>query len=149
MNTPRKKITSLWTIARPGNEPGSSGPQASMLTTMPCHFHFQKRTFEYRTSPVFYIPSHQNCLCLSGLYNVVDSTPANSNTHDKDKTNVDFDNDDFNYAIVIDAGSSGSRAYLYFWPEHSGNPKSLLKIDPICDKTGEPLVKAVTPGLSR
>ena len=62
---------------------------------------------------------------------------------------VSNDDDAFNYAIVIDAGSSGSRAYLYFWPEHSGNPKSLLKIDPLVDKNGEPLVKAVSPGLSR
>jgi hypothetical protein len=83
------------------------------------------------------------------LYNVIESTPVNKNSEQSHNTNVDFDNSDFNYAIVIDAGSSGSRAYLYFWPEHSGNPKSLLKIDPICDKKGEPLVKAITPELSR
>ena len=31
MNTPRKKITSLWTLARRGIEPGSSGPQAVVV----------------------------------------------------------------------------------------------------------------------
>ena len=68
------------------------------------------------------------------------------------------------YAIVIDAGSSGSRAYLYAWPSHSGNMHELLKIHPLVSKkklsdnidkntdpvyTEEPLVKKVTPGLSR
>jgi len=66
-----------------------------------------------------------------------------------ESSTVSNDDDGLNYAIVIDAGSSGSRAYLYFWPEHSGSPKSLLKIDPLVDKHGEPLVKAVSPGLSR
>ena len=62
---------------------------------------------------------------------------------------MEDDDDAFNYAIVVDAGSSGSRAYLYFWPEHSGNPKSLLKIDPLANSVGEPFVKSVMPGLSR
>ena len=66
------------------------------------------------------------------------------------------------YAIVIDAGSSGSRAYLYGWPSHSGDEHQLLKIRPIVYKkkfdgnmnenfkvTEGPLVKKVTPGLSR
>jgi hypothetical protein len=68
------------------------------------------------------------------------------------------------YAIVIDAGSSGSRAYLYAWPSHSGNMHELLKIRPLVFKNKpsdnkqktatpsyleEPLVKKVTPGLSR
>ena len=52
------------------------------------------------------------------------------------------------YAIVVDAGSSGSRAYLYFWPPHTGNPRDLLKISPLTDESGEPLVKKATPGLS-
>lgn len=56
--------------------------------------------------------------------------------------------DSLNYAVVIDAGSSGSRAYLYVWPEHSGDPKSLLKIDPLLNRNGEPIVKSISPGLS-
>ena len=63
---------------------------------------------------------------------------------------------------MIDAGSSGSRAYLYGWPSHSGDEHQLLKIRPIVSKkkfdgnknenfkvTEGPLVKKVTPGLSR
>jgi len=50
------------------------------------------------------------------------------------------------YAIVVDAGSSGSRAYLYHWPEE--NTSDLLKITPLTDVKNEPLVKSVSPGLS-
>ena len=53
------------------------------------------------------------------------------------------------YAIVIDAGSSGSRAYLYAWPTHSGDPHELLKISPLTGHDGDPLVKKAEPGLSR
>ena len=56
------------------------------------------------------------------------------------------------YAIVIDAGSSGSRAYLYAWPSHSGNLHDLLRIRPLTVtkmNQPEPLVEKVTPGLSR
>ncbi len=54
------------------------------------------------------------------------------------------------YAVVVDAGSSGSRAYLYSWPEHSGNPRDLLDISPLKDRDdGKPLVKKATPGISR
>ena len=31
------------------------------------------------------------------------------------------------YAVVMDAGSSGTRAYIYSWPQHSGDPHQLLK----------------------
>ena len=47
----------------------------------------------------------------------------------------------------MDAGSSGTRAYLYSWPQHSGDPHQLLKISPLL-QDGEPMVKKVTPGLS-
>ena len=62
---------------------------------------------------------------------------------------------------MIDAGSSGSRAYLYAWPDHSGDMHELLKIRPLVSKIKnnpktdsssvieEPLVEKVTPGLSR
>jgi len=54
---------------------------------------------------------------------------------------------EIHFAIVLDAGSSGTRAYLYSWPEHSGDKHELLKISPLL-KDGEPMVKKVTPGLS-
>ena len=52
------------------------------------------------------------------------------------------------YAIVVDAGSSGSRCFLYHWPDPSGAPDELLKITPLRDDKGEPLVQAATPGIS-
>ena len=54
----------------------------------------------------------------------------------------------YQYAVVIDAGSSGSRAYLYKWPQHSGDPKDLLLISPVMSLSGKPLYKKVMPGLS-
>ena len=79
-------------------------------------------------------------------------------------TNSETENQYSHYAIVIDAGSSGSRAYLYAWPSHSGDMHELLKIRPLVSKIKsnfqtegtsssssqeEPLVEKVTPGLSR
>lgn len=54
---------------------------------------------------------------------------------------------ELHYGIVMDAGSSGTRAYLYYWPEHSGDKRELLRIQPLL-QDGEPMVKKVTPGLS-
>ncbi|XP_005094066.1 ectonucleoside triphosphate diphosphohydrolase 7 [Aplysia californica] len=52
------------------------------------------------------------------------------------------------YAIVIDCGSSGSRVYVYFWPQHSGNPSDLLSIQQLHDSSGKLVEKKVSPGLS-
>ena len=52
-----------------------------------------------------------------------------------------------NFAVVIDAGSSGSRVFIYHWPRHDGDPSHLLKIDQLF-KNGAPVVKKVEPGLS-
>ena len=38
---------------------------------------------------------------------------------------------ELHYAVVMDAGSSGTRAYLYTWPQHTGDPHQLLKISPL------------------
>jgi Golgi nucleoside diphosphatase len=65
----------------------------------------------------------------------------------------------YHYAVVIDAGSSGSRAYLYYWPPHSGDRSTLLAIQPMRNgsgilfperpgNAGSPLYKTITPGLS-
>ena len=52
-----------------------------------------------------------------------------------------------NFAVVIDAGSSGSRVFIYHWPKHDGDPSHLLKIDQLF-KNGAPVIKKVEPGLS-
>ena len=51
-----------------------------------------------------------------------------------------------NYGIVIDAGSSGSKVQLFHWPQHDGDPSKLLKIDPLADVYGSPLLMKVEPG---
>jgi len=55
---------------------------------------------------------------------------------------------DHNFAVVIDAGSSGSRVFVYHWPKHDGDPSHLLKIDQLFDANGAAVVKKVEPGLS-
>lgn len=51
------------------------------------------------------------------------------------------------YGIVIDCGSSGSRLYIYVWPEHSGRENELLQIKQLLDRQGNPVVKKLEPGL--
>ena len=51
------------------------------------------------------------------------------------------------YAAVMDCGSSGSRVYLYKWPQHLGGG-DMLKIDEVTDDRGETVVKKIEPGLS-
>lgn len=58
------------------------------------------------------------------------------------------DGENLEYAVVIDAGSSGSRVHIYNWPPHSGNPSHLLDIHQVTDSFGRPLVKKILPGLS-
>lgn len=62
-------------------------------------------------------------------------------------TGVSEDTLELNFAVVIDAGSSGSRVFIYHWPKHDGDPSHLLKIDQLFKK-GAPVVKKVKPGLS-
>ncbi|UYV62412.1 ENTPD4 [Cordylochernes scorpioides] len=50
------------------------------------------------------------------------------------------------YAVLVDAGSSGSRVYLYTWQPHSGEPTDLLRIRQLQDPLGKPLVKKIEPG---
>lgn len=51
-----------------------------------------------------------------------------------------------NYGIVIDAGSSSSKVYLFQWPPHDGDPSKLLKIMPLTDELDDPLTSKVEPG---
>nr|XP_006812996.1 PREDICTED: ectonucleoside triphosphate diphosphohydrolase 4-like [Saccoglossus kowalevskii] len=52
------------------------------------------------------------------------------------------------FGIVIDAGSSGTRVFVYFWPRHTGNSNELLQIQQMRDKDRSPVVKKIKPGLS-
>lgn len=53
----------------------------------------------------------------------------------------------YNYGIVIDAGSSGSRVHLFHWAPHDGTPSKLLTIDSVLNYMGSPLMKKSTPGI--
>ncbi|XP_071828433.1 ectonucleoside triphosphate diphosphohydrolase 4-like isoform X1 [Apostichopus japonicus] len=61
-------------------------------------------------------------------------------------TNTDDDN--LYYGIVIDMGSSGSRVFVYFWPQHTGKSNELLHIQQMRDQERNPVVKKIKPGIS-
>ncbi|KHJ42607.1 Vps53-like protein [Trichuris suis] len=52
------------------------------------------------------------------------------------------------YAIVVDAGSSGSRLYIYRCDYDRHTVKSILRVSPLLGRDGEPIVKKKNPGLS-
>jgi hypothetical protein len=52
----------------------------------------------------------------------------------------------FHYGIVLDCGSSGTRVFIYYWPDHNGNPEHLLNIQQMIDQDGQPVRMKVRPG---
>lgn len=62
--------------------------------------------------------------------------------------NLDSMKNKLQYAVMIDAGSSGSRVYIYVWPPHSGDMRQLLKIRMLRDQLGHDVYHSITPGLS-
>lgn len=61
-------------------------------------------------------------------------------------TNTDDEN--LYYGIVIDMGSSGSRVFVYFWPQHTGKSNELLHIQQMRDQERNPVVKKIKPGIN-
>ncbi|XP_078079243.1 ectonucleoside triphosphate diphosphohydrolase 4-like isoform X1 [Mustelus asterias] len=66
----------------------------------------------------------------------------------EDMEATDTNDEELNYGVVIDCGSSGSRVFVYFWPQHNGNPHDLLDIKQMKDKNRKPVVKKIKPGIS-
>ncbi|EDM02187.1 ectonucleoside triphosphate diphosphohydrolase 4 (predicted), isoform CRA_a [Rattus norvegicus] len=58
---------------------------------------------------------------------------------------TDTNNPNVNYGIVVDCGSSGSRIFVYCWPQHNGNPHDLLDIRQMRDKNRKPVVMKIKP----
>ncbi len=51
--------------------------------------------------------------------------------------------------MVIDAGSSSSKLFVYSWPDHTGESDKLLHIRPVRDPEGKPVYAKVKQGLCR
>ncbi|XP_028312852.1 ectonucleoside triphosphate diphosphohydrolase 4 isoform X3 [Gouania willdenowi] len=61
---------------------------------------------------------------------------------------TDTSDPDLNYGLVVDCGSSGSRVFVYCWPQHNGNPHELLDIRQMRDQNRKPVVMKIKPGIS-
>ncbi|GMR62296.1 hypothetical protein PMAYCL1PPCAC_32491, partial [Pristionchus mayeri] len=77
------------------------------------------------------------------LYLIVEITGANSQLSVVAGISPD---DEVSYGIIIDAGSTGSRLFLYNWRATSSD--ELIDIKPTLDEQNNPVVRKVFPGLS-
>jgi len=69
-----------------------------------------------------------------------------SNFNDRIYEQTDFI---YDYGVVLDCGSSGTRVFVYFWQrQHQSDHNELLNMKPLLDRNGLPVQLKVEPGLS-
>lgn len=79
-------------------------------------------------------------LVFVGILSLLSVLPSSTAARDEES-------DEWNYAIIIDAGSTGSRLFLYKY--RSITEHDLIDVEPVIDElSSSPVVKKVTPGLS-
>lgn len=55
----------------------------------------------------------------------------------------------YKYAVVVDCGSSGTRAHIYRWPKEASPTEVANLVQPLKDsRTGDSLIKRIRPGLA-
>ncbi|KNC74186.1 hypothetical protein SARC_13259, partial [Sphaeroforma arctica JP610] len=91
------------------------------------------------------------CLCLHWLSMVASADVGDTSPMVIEHAAVEnYKNKDARYGILIDAGSSGSRLYVYQWPDSAAKEslENFLKIKESQDANGQGLVMKIEPGLS-
>lgn len=73
---------------------------------------------------------------------------SSTNDTDAEKAVSDPDSPNQTYGVIVDCGSSGTRAHLYEWDTNKSYPELLHDIEPMRDENGKPITKKVVPGLS-
>ncbi|XP_011665022.2 ectonucleoside triphosphate diphosphohydrolase 4 isoform X1 [Strongylocentrotus purpuratus] len=98
------------------------------------------------------------CLLILCIYVYETSSYGPSSRGDRDYENyvqkyvhveaTNTEDPNLYYGVVVDAGSSGTRVFVYFWPSHTGKNNELLQIHQMRDPNRQPVVKKIKPGLA-